>query len=65
MMVYGWRRWEGPPQEAADFFVWVALYEQIELFPESDELARKGTVGYLDTEVSVSATEDGGVLYAF
>ena len=64
-MLFAWRKWEGPPGEPADFFVWVAVLEQVEMFPQSAPLAESGSDGYLDTEVSVSATEDGGVLYAF
>jgi hypothetical protein len=63
-MVFGWRRVEGVPEQW-DLFRWVAVLEQVELFPQSAELARSGSDGYLDTEVSVSALPDGRTLYAF
>ena len=55
-MVFGWKLWEGPPQEAADFFTWQPWLEQLEAFPESVEaLPTPGTDGILDIEGSVSA----------
>ena len=57
MMIYGWKRWKGPPGEAEDFFVWVPRMEQLEMFPQSSELTSSGTDAILDTRVSVSALE--------
>ncbi len=69
MMLFGWKRVEGVPL-AWDLFQWRPWIEQVELFPArpvgGDEgVDRSDSNGYLDTEVSVSALEDGRTVYAF